>query len=109
MTVVRYASVIQLKPGAEAEYRQLHAAVWPAVARRIKECNIRNYSIFLRDGVLFSYFEYTGVDYDADMAAMAADDETRRWWALTDPCQQPVGSAEPGQWWAPMAEVFHLD
>jgi L-rhamnose mutarotase len=109
MTVVRYASVIQLKPETEAEYRQLHGAVWPAVARRISECNIRNYSIFLRDGLLFSYFEYTGADYDSDMAAMAADEETCRWWALTDPCQQPVESAEPGQWWAPMTEVFHLD
>lgn len=99
MTIVRYASVIQLKPEMEAEYRQLHAAVWPAVARRISECNIRNYSIFLRDGLLFSYFEYTGTDYHSDMAAMAADDETRRWWSLTDPCQHPVESAEPGQWW----------
>jgi L-rhamnose mutarotase len=43
------------------------------------------------------------------MAVMAADPETQRWWELTDPCQQPVETAEDGQWWAPMEEVFHLD
>ena len=38
----------------------------------IQECNIRNYSIYYRDGYLFSYYEYVGDDYEADMAKMAA-------------------------------------
>jgi L-rhamnose mutarotase len=75
----------------------------------IREVHIRNYSIFLRDGLLFSYFEYIGADFDADMARMAEDPETRRWWELTDPCQQPVDTAADGEWWAPMVEVFHSD
>ena len=31
-------------------------------------CNIRNYTIFYREGVLFAYFEYHGEDFAADMA-----------------------------------------
>lgn len=105
----RFAAVIRLRPEHEAEYRALHAQVWPTVLAMLTRANIRNYSIFLRDGLLFSYLEYTGDDYAADMAHIAADPETQRWWTFTDPCQQPVDTAAAGEWWAPMAEVFHLD
>jgi L-rhamnose mutarotase len=43
------------------------------------------------------------------MTLMREDPETRRWWTFTDPCKQPVESAGPGDWWAPMEELFHLD
>jgi L-rhamnose mutarotase len=105
--VQRYASVIRLRPEHEAEYRRLHAAVWPGVLQQIRNSGITNYSIFLRDGMLFSYYEYVGDDHEHDLAAMAEDEETRRWWELTDPCQQPVPSAAPGERWAPLTEVFH--
>lgn len=77
--------------------------------KKIYDCNIRNYSIFYRDGLLFSYYEYIGTDYEADMKKMADDPETQRWWKLTDPCQMPVISAAEGEWWADMEEVFHTD
>jgi L-rhamnose mutarotase len=106
--MTRVGSVIRLRPEQEQEYRRLHADVWPAVIEQIQRSNIRNYTIFLRDGLLFAYFEYVGDDYETDMAAMAQDPRTREWWTLTDPCQQPVGTAEPGQWWAPLEEVCHI-
>lgn len=105
----RYGMVIQVKPELLDAYKHLHANTWPQVLQKITDCNIRNYSIFLRDGFLFSYFEYVGNDYDADMAAMAADPVTQAWWKLTDPCQQPIASAVEGEWWAKMEEVFHHD
>ncbi|MFJ4903155.1 L-rhamnose mutarotase [Streptomyces sp. NPDC088727] len=107
--VRRFASVIRLRPEKEAEYRALHADAWPQVLATLKRARIGNYSIFLRDGLLFSYLEYDGEDYDADQALIAADPTTRRWWELTDPCQQPVESAAAGESWAPAEEVFHLD
>ena len=107
--MMRFASVIRLRPEHEETYRQLHAAAWPEVLAALKRAHVQNYSIFLRDGQLFSYMEYTGEDYEADMAGIAADEVTRRWWELTDPCQQPVESAAEGEWWAPAEEVFHLD
>jgi len=106
---MRFASVIRLRPEKAAEYRALHADAWDGVLAKLRDLHVRNYSIFFRDGLLFSYLEYEGTDFEADMAVMAADPETQRWWELTDPCQQPVETAEDGQWWAPMEEVFHLD
>jgi L-rhamnose mutarotase len=60
-----------------------------------------------QDGYLFSYFEYDGNSYEADMARMAADPETQRWWDVCKPCQQPLETRAPGEWWANMEEVFH--
>ncbi|MCJ7544504.1 MAG: L-rhamnose mutarotase [Phycisphaerae bacterium] len=105
----RYGHVIRLRPEKLEEYNRLHAAVWPEVLKRIRGCHIRNYTIFYRDGLLFGYYEYHGRDYEADMATMAADPVTQKWWKLTAPCQQPVDSAPEGTWWAPMEEFFHTD
>ncbi len=107
--MVRYGQVIALRPEAEVEYIRYHAEVWPGVLKTIAECNIRNYSIFLRSGLLFAYFEYHGRDYEDDMRRMAADPETQRWWSLMDPMQARVADAEPGEKWSPLREVFHVD
>ena len=77
----RYGQILKLRPEHRDDYVRHHAAVLPGVLAQIRRSNIRNYSIFLRDGILFAYFEYVGSDFDADMRAMAADPETRRWWA----------------------------
>ena len=105
----RYGMIIRLRPQAEAAYRQHHAAVWPEVLDTITACNIRNYTIFLRDGCLFGYFEYVGQDYAADMRRMAADPATQRWWAVMEPMQEPLPNRADGEWWAPLEEVFHHD
>lgn len=105
----RYGQVIQLRKEDEEEYIRYHAEVWPTVLQTIAECNIRNYSIFLRNGVLFAYFEYHGADYDADMRKMASDPETQRWWKIMDPMQAPMTDAAAGEKWSELREVFHFD
>ena len=105
----RLGMMIRLRPGCEQSYREYHAAVWPEVLRMIEQCNIRNYSIYLRNSTLYSYFEYTGADYAADMAKMAADPATQEWWSRMGPMQWPLDDRAPGEWWAAMEEVFHLD
>jgi len=105
----RFGMVLRVKPERFEEYRRIHAAVWPGVIERISTSLIRNYSIFHKDGWLFSYFEYWGDDFEADMRLMAADLEVRRWWAVTEPMQDPLPSRAPGEWWARMEEVFHKD
>ena len=105
----RYGFVIGVKPEKLEEYKRLHAAVWPKVLDMITLCNIRNYTIFLKDHLLFGTYEYVGDDYEKDMARMAADPVTQEWWKLTDPCQQPLDTRHEGEWWAEMEEVFHLD
>jgi L-rhamnose mutarotase len=104
----RYGMVIRVKPEAEEKYKAYHADVWPGVLDMIRKCNIRNYSIYLKDGFLFSYFEYTGSDFQGDMAKMAADPKTQEWWAIMEPMQDPLPTRKPGEWWANMEEVFHM-
>lgn len=110
----RYGMVIGVKPEKIDEYKRLHAAAWPDVLRMITDCHIRNYTIYLRrleDGrhYLFSHFEYHGTDFAADMAKMAADATTQRWWSFCIPCQEPLADRASGEWWASMEEVFHHD
>jgi L-rhamnose mutarotase len=111
MGMKRMGMVIGIKPETISEYKRLHAAVWPEVLARISACNIRNYSIFLKEpeNLLFSYFEYHGSDFTADSARMKADPKTQEWWALCGPCQQPLATRRPGEWWAAAEEVFHHD
>ncbi len=99
----------RLRPEKAEEYKRLHAAAWPGVLATITACNIRNFSIFLREPemLLFAYWEYHGDDFAADAARMAADPVTRDWWKLTDPCQEPYETRAPGEWWAGMSEVFY--
>ncbi|KIO78930.1 L-rhamnose 1-epimerase [Pedobacter lusitanus] len=107
----RFGSVTGLKPEKIAYYKKLHAYVWPAVLKKIKECNIRNYSIYFKkiDSAyyLFSYFEYTGNNFEEDMKKMSRDPDTQRWWKETDPCQQPITGSD--KIWSPMEEVFHTN
>lgn len=105
----RVASVIGLSSEGAAEYERLHAAVWPAVLAQIERSNIRNYSIYRHQDLLFSYFEYDGDDFAGDMSLMAADPETQRWWELCKPLQRPVADVEGDEWWHELPEVFHTD
>ena len=105
----RFGQLIGIKPEHIAEYERLHAAVWPGVLKTISECNIRNYSIFRKDNMLFAYFEYHGQDFAADMARMAADAETQAWWAVCIPMQEPWPTRTQGEHWSTMPEVFHHD
>ena len=107
--IQRYGQVLRVRPDREEEYIRYHAEVWPEVLKRISACHIRNYSIYLRDHTLFAYFEYTGTDFPADMAKMAADPKTQEWWAIMEPMQDPYPDRKPGEWWSRMDEVFHID
>ena len=105
----RLGTILRIKPEAIEKYKEYHASVWPNVLKTITECNIKNYSIFLKDDLLFAYMEYHGVDRGADWAKMAADPATQEWWAIMDPMQEPISTRKPGEWWAQMDEVFHVD
>jgi L-rhamnose mutarotase len=105
----RVGMVINIRPEKIAEYRTLHADVWPDVLAAMQRHHIRNYSIYIKDHTLFGYLEYHGDDFAADMKQIGEDEATQRWWKLTDPCQEPWPTRAPGEWWAMMEEVFHMD
>lgn len=110
----RFGMVTGLKPDKVAYYKELHANTWEGVLKKLNECNIENYSIYLQkiedDYFLFSYYEYVGNNYEEDMKKIAEDSTTQRWWRETDPCQIPLPEAFARQEiWTTMEEVFHAD
>lgn len=107
--MLRFGQQIGLKTEKYDEYKRYHVAIWPEIAEKITECNIRNYSVFHRGGLLFAYFEYIGNDFLGDMEKMAADPKTQEWWDIMKPMQDPLEDRKPGEWWTDMEELFHQD
>lgn len=107
----RMGTCLRLHPEAVAEYKTLHAAVWPEVLLAVRKANLRNYSIFLKEPelLLFAYWEYTGRDLTADTAEMAKNPVMQAWWNLCEPLQRPFENRGDGEWWARMEPVFHTD
>ena len=104
----RIGMVMGIRPEKIDDYKRLHAAAWPGVLEKISDCNMKNFSVFLREpeNLLFAYFEYHGDDLAADSDRMAADPTTQQWWAVCMPCQKPFDTRKEGEWWASMEQVF---
>ncbi|HSV99285.1 MAG TPA: L-rhamnose mutarotase [Sedimentisphaerales bacterium] len=71
----RHGVVIGISPQNIAEYKRLHAETWPGVLKAVDRAHMDNYSIYLGEvapgrNYLFGYYEYTGRDFDADIARM---------------------------------------
>lgn len=109
MTIKRIGQVIGIKPEDIEEYERIHEEIWPTVAATLKRANIQNYSIFRYGNLLFAYMEYTGTDYEKDMALISDDSETQRWWKITAPMQVKLPEAHDGEWWHTLPENFHLN
>ncbi|OSX64874.1 hypothetical protein POSPLADRAFT_1166961 [Postia placenta MAD-698-R-SB12] len=112
----RVCQIIKLKPEAEVEYKALHAAAWPGVLVALARHHIADYLIHYYPPLhlLIAHFKYTGDDFDADMKMMAEDEETRRWWAITDKMQESFvegaeGSGGELPWWLDLEEVFRFE
>lgn len=89
------------------EYCELHAATWPGVLKTITECNLQNYFIFLHDNLVFSYFEYVGYDFEADMEKMAQDPVTQEWWMRTHPCFEQYAIDKKSVYYHDMQQIFY--
>ena len=76
--MTRYGAVLRIKAQEIEAYKPYHRAVWSEVLHTTRNCNIRNYSIFLKDDLLFGYYEYHGADYAADMAKIGGKRENPR-------------------------------
>lgn len=103
----RIGRIVKLKPEMKERYIQLHADPWPEVTRAIHDCGIRNFSIYLKGEILFSYFEYVGNAYEDDMKRL--DELTAEWLRETDRCQEPAEQTEEGGLWSVMNEIFYQE
>lgn len=115
MSPLRVGQIIKLKPEHADEYIKIHANVWPGVLKRIADSHIHDYSIFYdkRTSILFATFKYTGDDFEGDMKKSAEDEETQKWWKVTDFMQESFNegakSSVEGGWWTVLDEVFRVE
>jgi L-rhamnose mutarotase len=79
----RIGTLMKLKPGALNEYVRLHDVIWDEVVQAGYEAGMRNYTIFHRNGYLFSYYEYIGDNFEADMDLKNALPVSKRWQKAT--------------------------
>jgi L-rhamnose mutarotase len=94
----KYAFRMRLNPGAEAEYRRRHDAIWPELVTLLRQAGVTDYSIHLdrETGLLF------GVLWRTDghrMEDLPSHPVMRRWWdhmadlMETNPDNTPVAVA----------------
>jgi L-rhamnose mutarotase len=107
----RFGQTIHLRPEVETEYREIHVKIWSEIEVAIRASGICNYSIFLKDGVMFAYFEYAGPDdeFDQRMEDLGNAPRMQEWWRITKAMQIPLATRAKDEWWANMEEVFHQD
>jgi L-rhamnose mutarotase len=102
----RIAFTMKLLPGAEAEYRRRHAAVWPEMLEALRAAGARNYSIYLDGQDLIGVLEVE--DFDRFRKSMDEAPINARWQAdmasLIDPCTDPATGFHRR-----LEEIFHLD
>lgn len=105
--VKRVGMVTELRPERMAEYKRLHADSNAGVRDLLSKYHMENFSIFLQqiDGKWyeFGYYEYTGKDFKADMAAMDKEPRTIEWLKVCDPMQKPLPGSKG---WTEMERAY---
>ena len=105
----RYAMVIGIDTERLEEYKKYHAEIWPEVKKALQKANVTNYSIHYKDGLLFSYYEYVGDDFEKDMSIMDGNETVQKWQGIMNEIQKPLETRKDGEWWAEMEEIFYME
>jgi L-rhamnose mutarotase len=105
--VQRVGMVIGIRPDKISEYEHLHADSNPGVRDLLTKYHMHNFSIFMQQvddkWYEFGYYEYTGDDFDGDMAKLAAEPRNIEWLRMCDPLQVPLDGAKG---WTTMKRVY---
>lgn len=103
----RIGTLMKLKPGALEQYIKIHNEIWDDVVAAAHDAGMRNYTVFLApDGYLFSYYEYIGDDFDADMARKNALPVSPKWQAATGAFRELIdGDSKVME----LGEIWHHD
>ena len=106
-TVKRIGMVVGIKPECLEEYKRLHGDSNAGVRDLLNKYHIHNFSIYLQQiegkWFEFGYYEYTGDDFEGDMAKMDAEPRTKEWLKVCDPMQVPLPGAKG---WTKMERVY---
>ena len=100
----RIATISKLKPGTADKYIELHKNVWPGVVKAGHDAHMQNYSIYRFGDYLFSYYEYTGDDFDGDMARKADLDVSQEWQKATGEYREIMTGS---QRYIELEEIWH--
>ncbi|RHW17458.1 L-rhamnose mutarotase [Sphingomonas gilva] len=103
--MARQAFRMQLKPGAAAEYRARHDAIWPELSALLHESGISDYSIFLDEETL-ALFAVLDLAEDNNRDALPDHPVMKRWWDHMAPLMEVEPGNRPKEW--PLTQVFHL-
>lgn len=101
----KYAFRMQLNPGAEAEYKRRHDAIWPELLALLHEAGVQDYSIHLDPQTLI-LFGVLWRQKDHAMADLPAHPVMRRWWAHMADIMQCHPDNEPVA--TPLIPMFHM-
>jgi L-rhamnose mutarotase len=103
----RVAFRLRIKPDCIEEYEEAHRRVWPELLAKLREVGISDYSIFRRGQDLFLVMKVE--DFDRAWNELDKDPVNQRWQQEMSRLFEPVPDLEPGERFAMMKEVFHLE
>lgn len=103
----RFAFKLRIKADAIDGYERDHRAVWPDLLAKLKEVGISDYSIFRRGQELFLVMR--AENFDDAWDRLARDPVNLRWQQEMAKYFEPVPDLEPGERFAMLGEVFHMD
>jgi L-rhamnose mutarotase len=103
---MRYGLRSVLKYDKLDEYISLHKNAWPEMIKAMQESNITNYTIFIDGNELFTYYDYTGTQYNKDMLKMDKNPTMEKWCEFTKPC---FVKYPDGVFYKNMKEIFHFE
>ena len=102
--LIRRAFTMRLKPGAFAEYKRQHDAVWPALVAEIERCGIATITTFRRGDEMFLVSEIRDV---GAWDRLWRSEIHREWARVMDPLMhlKPDLTVDSGE----LEEIFHLE
>lgn len=104
--MIRHAFKMKLKPGAAAEYKKRHDALWPELADALRAAGVSDYSIFLDEETL-TLFAVQKLSDTHTAAELPQTEIVKKWWAHMAPLMEARPDNAPVC--AGLTEVFHLD
>ncbi len=101
-----HAFRMKLKPGAVAEYRRRHDALWPELSVALREAGIYDYSIFLDEETLH-LFAVLKLRPDHRRDELPQQPVMQRWWSYMADLMETEPSHRPREW--PLVPMFHFE
>jgi L-rhamnose mutarotase len=108
----RYCKTLELKddPALIAEYKKVHARIWPEITRGMKEVGIIDMEIYLHGTRLFMIMDtLPDFDHDQAMALLAQKPRQAEWETFVSRFQKSSSQATADEKWQLLERIYKLD